>query len=272
MRWLEDNVALIIGGGSGIGRSVVETFLKEGASVSVLDINPSKVEHLKQIGEKIFAMQGDATRLEDNERAVSETVRSFGKLDTLVCCPGVFDNFASLIDTPSEELGEAFDEIFSVNVKSYIFSSKAALKELLRSEGSIIYTASQASFIPGAGGVFYTPTKFAVRGLVLEMAHELAPKVRVNGVAPGATVTDMRGLKSLGKNERRVAEQPNFEERLRKSNPLQTIPIPEDHSYAYLYLASKKLSRVVTGTIMHTDAGTFARGYAKLAGMIGRES
>ncbi|MHB8565502.1 MAG: 3-(cis-5,6-dihydroxycyclohexa-1,3-dien-1-yl)propanoate dehydrogenase [Nitrososphaerales archaeon] len=271
MGWLDGNVVLVIGAGSGIGRSVVETFLKEGAKIGVLELNPLKVEELKKIGSDVLAIQGDATLLKDNERAVADTVRSFGKLNVLVCCPGVFDNFATLIDMPAEKLGEAFDEIFSVNVMSYLFSTKAALSELLKTEGSIIYTASQASFIPGAGGALYTATKFAVRGLVLEMAHELAPKIRVNGVAPGATLTDMRGLKSFGKHEQKVSAQENFEERLRRSNPLQMVPTPEDHSYAYLYLASKKLSRVVTGTIMHTDAGTFARGYARLAGLIGRD-
>ncbi len=262
---------MVTGGGSGIGRGVVETFLKEGARVGVLETNPQKVEGLKKLGSKVIAIEGDATRYEDNQRAVVATLSEFGKLDTLVCCPGIFDNFATLIDTPPEKLEEAFDEIFSVNVKSYLLSTKASVKELLKTEGSVIYTASQASFLPGAGGVLYTPTKFAVRGMVLEMAHELAPKIRVNGVAPGATLTDMRGLRSLGKDKQRVSEQANFEERLRTTNPLQTVPTPEDHSYAYLYLASKKLSRVVTGTIMSTDAGTFARGYARLAGLIGRD-
>jgi 2,3-dihydroxy-2,3-dihydrophenylpropionate dehydrogenase len=268
MKSLEGNVVLVVGGGSGIGRAVVDLFLEEGAHLGVLEIDPQKAKDLAKLGPSVFPVPGDATKLEDNEFAVSETISKYGKIDALVCCAGIFDSFISLLDFPKEKLAASFGEIFDVNVKSFILSTKAALHELIRTQGSIVYTVSHAGFFPGGGGVLYTGTKFAVRGLVLEMAHELAPKVRVNGVAPGGTPTDLRGLRSLNLQNQSLASQPNLEDHLRKGSPLQTVCYPRDHAWAYLYLVSREMSRIVTGTIMHTDGGTFARGLTKLAGLI----
>lgn len=268
--WLEGKAALITGGGSGIGKGVVETFVEEGASVTVLEINASKVEDLsREFGGKVVAIKGDATKLEDNVRAATEAVSTFGKLDILVCCPALFDSFTSLVDLPAAKISSAFDEIFSVNVKSYILSTKASLKELLNSGGgSIIYTVSNAGFYPAGGGPLYTATKFAVRGLVLQMAYELAPKVRVNGVAPGGTVTDLRGLAALGEHNKSVSDSPGLAEVIKSTGPLQIVPDPRDHAWAYVYLASDNRSRAVTGTIIHSDCGLGVRGLTKLAGMI----
>src|SRR2546427_12208708 len=91
MGWLDGRVALVTGGGSGIGRGVVETFIEEGAKVGVLEISPTKVADLKKIGAGVEAVQGDGTILEDNGRALSKTIYGVGKLRTLVCCPRVFE-------------------------------------------------------------------------------------------------------------------------------------------------------------------------------------
>ena len=94
MGWLEGKVALITGGGSGIGRALVERFLEEGASVGVLERSVDKARELQEkFGDNIVVVQGDVTQLEDNERAVAETVRAFGKLDTFIGNAGIFDFF-----------------------------------------------------------------------------------------------------------------------------------------------------------------------------------
>jgi len=267
MGWLDGRVALVTGGGSGIGRGVVETFIEEGAKVGILEISPTKVAELKKIGAGVEAVQGDATSLEDNGRALSKTVSRFGKLDILVCCPGLFDYFTPLRDLPAAKLGDAFDEIFAVNVKSYVLSTKVALEELLKNEGCIVYTLSNSSFYPAGGGALYMATKFALRGLVTQMAYELAPKVRVNGVAPGGTMTDLRGLKSLGEQGRALGADPSKAEEIRRTNPLRVVATPKDHSWAYVYLASKERSRAVTGTIIQTDGGLGVRGLTRLSGL-----
>ncbi|MEW6635322.1 MAG: 3-(cis-5,6-dihydroxycyclohexa-1,3-dien-1-yl)propanoate dehydrogenase [Actinomycetota bacterium] len=268
MGWLDGRVALVTGGGSGIGRAAVEAFVQEGARVGVLDISPEKIKALKFLGSDIKAIRGNATSLADNERALSETVSAFGRLDVLVCCVGVWDNLVKLRRIPKEKVDEAFEEIFAINVKSYVLSTKVCAEELIKSEGCVIYTLSNSSFYPDGGGPLYVATKFAVRGLLVEMAYELAPKVRVNGVAPGGTATEIRGLHSLDQEEKILSSSPKMREVMRSINPLQLEFAPEDHAGAYLYLASKKLSRGVTGTIINSDGGLGVRGFVKVAGLL----
>lgn len=266
---MDGQVALVVGGGSGIGRGVVEAFLEEGARVGVMEISPEKVSELRKLGSFVRAIQGNAVSLEDNERAVAETVGAFGRLDDLVCCVGVFDHRTSLHDLPADKIDPAFDELFAVNVKSYMLSAKAALPALLDAEGGIILTISNAGFYPEGGGPLYAASKFAVRGLVTELAYELAPKVRVNGVAPGGTAgSDMGGLSALNQRNARLSEVPNREELIRSVTPLQIVAEPKDHAGAYVYLASREHARIVTGTIISSDGGLGVRGLTKVGGLL----
>ena len=267
MAGLNDRVALVTGGGSGIGRAVVEGLVGEGAKVGVLEISQEKTEELEALGSNVKAVRGDATSLEDNEQALSETVDAFGRLDALVCCVGLWDNQAKMKRIPKEKLHDAFQEIFAVNVESYVLATKVCTEALIESEGCIIYTLSNSSFYPDGGGPLYMASKFALRGLLVEMAYELAPKVRVNGVAPGGTATEIRGLKSLDQEEPMLAS-PKMREGLKSINPLQLEIEPKDHVGAYLYLANEELSRSVTGVVINSDGGIGARGLTKVAGLL----
>ena len=85
MGWLDGKVALVTGGGSGIGRAVVQRYIEEGARVAVLEKVSDRLDQLKNdFGESVFPIQGDVTRLEDNQRAADDTARAFGKLDIFV--------------------------------------------------------------------------------------------------------------------------------------------------------------------------------------------
>jgi len=168
---------------------------------------------------------------------------------------------------PNERLHDAFLAIFAVNVESYVLATKVCTEVLIETEGCIIYTLSNSSFYPDGGGPLYIASKFAVRGLLVEMAYELAPKVRVNGVAPGGTATEIRGLKSLDQEEPMLAS-PKMREGLKSINPLQIEIEPKDHVGAYLYLANEELSRSVTGVVINSDGGIGARGLTKVAGLL----
>ena len=263
---LQGKVALVTGGGSGIGRAVAEAFVAGDGKVGVLDISPEKVEELNARGENLVAVHGDATSLRDNEAAFEKTVDAFGGLDVLVCCVGLWDNQAKMKRLPREKVDAAFEEIFAVNVKSYVLATKVCMDALIESEGNIVYTLSNSAFYPDGGGPLYMASKFAVRGLLVEMAYELAPKVRVNGVAPGGTSTPIGGLKSLEQEPMLGSEK--MKEGLKSINPLQLAFNAEDHVGAYLYLADGSLSRGVTGVVINSDGGLGSRGFSKVAGLL----
>ena len=259
MGWLDGQVALVTGGGSGIGRAIVARYVAEGARVGVLERVPARAAALKaELGTAVLGIAGDVTRLEDNRRAVAETVAGFGKLDVFVGNAGVFDNFARLEDLGDNQLGPAFDELFGVNVKGVLFGAKAAVAELRKTEGAMIFTASVAGFNSMGGGAIYTGSKHAVVGIVKQLAVELAP-VRVNAVAPGGVPTDLRGLGALGEEGRSHFQNPGTEERLRSGSLLGTVIQPQDLAAAYLFLASRENARTITGTVLGVDAGALLR-------------
>src|SRR5712691_169113 len=260
MGWLDGQVALVTGGGSGIGRAVVARFVEEGARVGVLDRVADRAARLRsQFGDAVIALTGDVAQLADNKRAVADTVGAFGRLDIFVGNAGIFDVYAPLAEFPEERLSAAFDELFEVNVKGCFFGAKAALPELLKTEGPMVFTASVAGANSGGGGTLYTASKHAVVGLIRQLAVELGPQIRVNGVAPGGTSTDLRGLMALGQDEQSHFAAPHTGERLRLGNPLQLALQPGDLAGAYVLLASKVNARGITGTILTVDAGATLR-------------
>jgi NAD(P)-dependent dehydrogenase (short-subunit alcohol dehydrogenase family) len=266
MGWLEGQVALVTGGASGLGYAIVKRFLEEGARVGVLDRARERSEKLKQeLGDRVVATVGDVTSIQDNRRAVEATVSRFGKLDCLVGNAGIWDFSTSLAQLPDEKIGAAFDELFGVNVKGYLLGAKAAYRELAKNSGTIIYTVSNAGFYPCGGGPLYTASKHAVVGLIRQLAYELAPKIRVNGVAPGGIPTDLRGPKSLGMAERSIAELA-MGESMAQRLPLGKMPEPRDYTGHYVLLASYSNSPTATGAIINCDSGIGIRGFVQPAG------
>ncbi len=254
--WLHHKRALIVGAGSGIGRAVVDAFLAEGATVVVLERDRDKCNTLREQLPELPVVEGDATTREANERAVSVAVDTYGGLDTLVNCVGIFDFYRGVGDIDAEALAPAFDEMFRTNVLSHLQSVKAALPALRAGTGSsIVLCESTSSYHPGRGGALYVSSKFAVRGLVATLAHELAPQIRVNGVAPGGTLgTDLRGLASLGLDGVRLDDTPDRASDLAARTPLRVALTGEDHAWSFVFLASDR-SRGITGETVHPDGG-----------------
>lgn len=257
---LEGQVALITGGGSGIGLGIVRRFVAEGARVMVLERMADRVRELEAgFGGSVKAVQGDVTSMRDNHRAVAEAVSAFGKLDIFIANAGVFDRYKRMDESDDETLEAAFDELFAVNVKGCFLGAKAALPELMKSQGSMTFTASGAGLNSMGGGTIYTASKHAVVGLVRQLAVESAPSVRVNAVAPGGVLTDLRGLEAMDQDGESQFSQPGSGQRLRANNPLELAMQPEDLAGAYVYLSSRTDARGITGTILSVDAGSGLR-------------
>lgn len=265
--WLDNDVALITGGGSGLGLALVERFLDEGARVAVLERSPEKVAALRERfdAQRVVAVQGDVTAYADNARAVSAAVDTFGKLDTFIGNAAIWDHASSLVDLSPEQLGTGFEELFSINVKGYLLGAKAAAQALIASEGSMIFTLSNSSFYPGGGGPLYTASKHAAVGIIRQLAYELAPKVRVNGVGPCGMASDLRGPVSLGQQELRIMDS-RSPEAIASILPLQFFPQPADFTGPYVMLASRANNRVLSGVMINADAGLGIRGIRHAAG------
>lgn len=268
---LDGKVALVTGAGSGIGKAIAHRLVAEGARVVVADIDGNRAQGVaKELGARAVGVAVDVTRAEDNRRAVSAAVDAFGRLDVFVGNAGVFDGFAALPQLTAEQLSELFDRVFAVNVKGYLLGAHAALPELLKTNGCIVFTASTAGFYTNQGGIVYTASKHAVVGLVRELAYELAPRIRVNAVAPGGTFTDLRNAVVLGQefgdpDKRSLFDMPGLDEFIKQSTPLRRVNRAEDHAAVVAFLASDEASGV-TGVIVHSDGGYGIRGAVSAAG------
>lgn len=267
MGWLNGNVALITGAGSGMGRALVDRFVTEGANVVAVDRNAERLEQVAaDFGPRVAICKADISTMEGNQAAVAKAIEAFGKLDTFIANAGIFDNFLPLAETGADQVSSAFDELFAVNVKAGILAARAAMSELSRSRGSLIFTVSNAGFYPGGGGVLYTASKHALVGVIKQLAYEFAPHVRVNGVAPGGMRTNLSGLIATGTSGAMPNQGDDFEAMLSSLTPLNIAPTPAQYCGPYVLLASETNSGPMTGAIINTDGGFGVRGIMNVRG------
>ena len=264
-----ERVVYLTGGGSGLGRALVERFIAEGARVSVLDRSAEKNRELEAaFGAAVAVTTGDVRDLGAHEHAVAAACTRFGKLDVYIANAAIWDGNVTLLDLPPDRIDAAFDEVFGVNVKGALLGAKAAAPAIVEQRGAMIFTLSIAALRAGGGGPLYTSSKTAGIGLVRELAYELAPYVRVNGVCPAGMATDLRGPESLGFGG--TALMANVDpDAMRSAYPLDFFPVPEDYVGPYLFLASADAS-VTTGTLIEADLGMSARGIRKVNGGAGK--
>ena len=251
---LEGRVAVITGGGSGMGRATALRFLDEGAFVVIGDLNEATgKETLEQAasagheGRLRFA-QVDVAEEPDVAALVQVAVDEFGRLDCMFNNAGVGGAIGSLVDIEVED----FDYTFSVLVRSVFLGIKHAVRAMrLHGEGgSILNTASVAGLSGGAGPAIYSAAKAAVinltQGASLEFAAE---KIRVNAIAPGAILTPLVSMGSAGVTE----------ERLKTFQPLPFAGQPDHIASAAFFLASDD-GAFVTGETLVVDGGLTAAG------------
>ncbi|MFA5628362.1 MAG: 3-(cis-5,6-dihydroxycyclohexa-1,3-dien-1-yl)propanoate dehydrogenase [Thiohalomonadaceae bacterium] len=264
---LEGQVTYLTGGASGLGKAIAERFVEEGGSVVTLDRSADKLQVMKNnLGDAFIGVEGDVRCHESHKKAVDIAVKSFGKIDCVIPNAALWDFSKPLVDMSDDDLDIAFDEVMSVNVKGYLFAVKSALRELVRSKGTVIFSVSTSGFYAAGGGPLYVASKHAVVGLIRQLAFELAPHVRVNGIAPGGIGgSDIRGPQTLGMQETSITSIP-LSDILSRVLPMREVPTAEEYAGAYVFLASRRDHAPATAAIINLDGGMGVRGLLEPSG------
>jgi 3-oxoacyl-[acyl-carrier protein] reductase len=245
MKKLDNKVAIITGASKGIGAATALAFAAEGAKVIVNYASDQKgaekvVNAIIAQNGQAHAVKADISQTADVERLFSETLRTYKRIDILVNNAGIY-TFA-----PLESVTETdFHRQFNTNVLGTILTIQQAAKHLPEG-GSIINTSTIASTNPVAYSLVYAASKSAVDTITKAMAKELGPKkIRVNTIAPGATLTE--GIANLGLPE-------EFATQMIAGTPLGRIGMPEDIAKVAVFLASDD-SAWVTGERLTVAGG-----------------
>jgi NAD(P)-dependent dehydrogenase (short-subunit alcohol dehydrogenase family) len=251
---LHGRVAVVTGGGSGIGRASALAFARAGVKVVVADADEgggaATVRSIAERGGAATFVRADVARTGDAERLVKAAVEAYGRLDCAHNNAGIEGNVAP--GTTFHEYPEpVWDEVLRVNLKGVWLCLKAELKQMLAQEGgAIVNTASVAGLVGGAGPA-YTASKHGVVGLTKTAALEYAQRgVRVNAVCPGVIRTPMV--------ERIFAARPESEERWLAGEPVGRFGAPEEVAAAVVWLCSDAAA-FVTGVALPVDGGWVAR-------------
>ena len=253
---LKDKVALVTGGGAGIGRAIAETFTGLGAKVVVAEIDAGKVADLNSTlfagGAKGAAIQADVQKTADVAKVVDEIERTHGRLDILVNNVG---HHLGCIKTLQAMTDEEIDALYSINLRHMFIVTRAATPLIVKGGrgGSIINLSSIEGFRGHPYNIAYTAFKHGVtgftKGLAIELSHQ---QIRVNLIAPETTDSEQVPLDYLlAPEDREAAGRPI---------PLGRYGRPMDHAGAAVYLAVDALSSWVTGTTMLVDGGGLAAG------------
>ncbi|PON51182.1 Short-chain dehydrogenase/reductase [Trema orientale] len=248
-------VALVTGGATGIGESIVRLFHKHGAKVCLVDVQDNLGQHVcETLGEpKAFYFHCDVTTEDDVCRAVDFTVDKFGTLDILVNNAGVTGSPCN--DIRNADLAE-FEKVFDINVKGAFLGMKHAARIMIpQKKGSIVSLCSVASALGGIGPHPYTSSKYALLGLTKNVAAELGLHgIRVNCVSPYAVATNL-ALAHLPEEERTEDAWTGFRDFVGRNANLQGVELTvDDVANAVLFLASDE-SRYISGDNLMVDGG-----------------
>lgn len=192
---LQDQIAVVTGAGSGMGRAMVKLFAQEGANIIAADLKLDGVyslaEELKdQISGEIVPCQTDVSSREQAEHMVDLALERFGRLDVLVNNAGIMDNMMPV----SEVSDELWDKVFDVNLKGVMYACRRAINVMTqqRGGGRIINTASVGGLNGCRAGAAYTASKFGVVGLTRNIGFMYATKgIRCNAICPGSIETNI---------------------------------------------------------------------------------
>jgi len=248
---LQNKVAIITGGASGMGEATSILFAREKAKVIIVDIDTAKGEEVaKKInkggGESVF-VQGDVSKTIDVKRIIDFTIDKFKRLDILFNNAGI-----AMTSVETEKLEEEiWDKVIDVNLKSMFLFSKYAVPIMKKQGGGVIInTASISGVRPRPGSLPYSVSKGGAITLTRSLALELAPfNIRVNSISPVAADTPM-----LPKLTAHIPDLAEAKKALLATIPLGRLAKAEDIAHAALFLASDE-SSMITGINLEVDGG-----------------
>ena len=253
MRGLNGKVAVVTGGGAGIGKATARRLAEEGARVALLDLSPDDLsrtrDELERAGVECLGVHGDAGSQAHCESVVEQAAGRWGRLDVLVANAGV-RRFGSLLDATEED----WEHVLAVNLKGVAYACVAAAKAMrgAGNGGAMVLVSSANAILGRAGMPIYDAAKAGVLSLTRSLAVDLAgDRIRVNSVCPGFTVTDyhLRRAQAQGRDPDEL--------RAAKSSLLNRPAEPSELAAAITFLASDDAS-FITATNLMVDGGQHA--------------
>jgi len=245
---LENKVALITGASSGIGKGIVEQFVKQGAKVVINHFPSDKdaaaaAEMVKQLGENTLALPADISKRDQVEKMFVDAVAHFGRLDIVVSNAGIEKQipFQDITD-------DDWDKVMSVNLYGAFVVSQTAVRQMIKqgNGGKMIFISSVHEDIPFPQHTVYCATKGAVRMMMRNMAVDLAPhQININNIAPGAIATPINQA---------VLDNPQDKKNAESEIPWGRFGTPEEVAKVAVFLASGD-SDYVTGSTYYVDGG-----------------
>ena len=241
---LKDKVALITGGGRGIGKAIAIAFAKEGADIVIGDVNQLDAENtcreIEGLGRKTLPLVMDVTDFAKVEEAVNKILDKFGKVDILVNNAGITKDNLLLRMSDAD-----WDAVIKVNLKGTFNCTKAVSRPMIKQRcGKIVNIASIIGIIGNPGQANYSASKAGIIALTKTAAKELASRnINVNAVAPGFIQTEM------------TAKLPeDLKLKMKQVIPMDKFGTPEDVAAVCLFLASES-SSYITGQTIVVDGG-----------------
>ena len=246
MNKLQDKVAVITGGGTGIGREIALALSRDGASI-VINYSKSKIDaentakEIEKIGSEVISIQTDVSREDEVINMMKKVYDKFGRLDMLVNNAGYTkyvlpEDLRSLTE-------EIWDKTFAVNVKGNYFCSKAAVPYMLKNEvGSIINIVGTAGVTGIASSVAYCASKAAILSLTRSLALSLAPEIQVNAISPGVV-----------ENTRWCKDWEEYNKTALKATPMKRLVRTKDIAETAIFLFTS--SHFITGQNIIVDGG-----------------
>ncbi len=242
---LSNRVAIVTGGGRGIGRTIALKLAEVGATVVVNDIGEaspvgSVAEEIKAMGGQSLAVLADVSSSSDVARLVEETIAAYGKVDILVNNAGIARD--QLIIRMSDE---DWDRVLSVNLKGAFLCARAVLRHMIKQRwGRIISIASIVGLVGNPGQANYASAKAGIIGFTRTVAKEVAARgITANAIAPGFIDTEMT---------QRLEE--DWKQQIKRQIPLGYFGSPRDVAEAVAFLASEE-ARYITGQVLSVDGG-----------------